>query len=37
MRRILSRNPFSGKIYQEFDFISDKDLNAKIQKSEYGL
>ena len=37
MRKILSKNPFTGKIHQEFDFISNAELDKKIQRAEEGF
>ena len=37
MRRILSKNPFTGKIHQEFDFISNAELEKKIKRAEEGF
>lgn len=31
MRRFLSRNPYTGKILKEYPFISDAELDQKIQ------
>lgn len=36
MRKIISKNPFSGKINGQFDFISNADLDAKINKCHEG-
>lgn len=31
MRKFISKNPFTGKILKEYPFISDADLDKKIQ------
>ena len=36
MRKIVSRNPFSGKLNAEFDFLSTSELDTKIEKAEIG-
>ena len=37
MRKIISRNPYTGEIFKEFDFITNEDLKAKIKKAEQGF
>jgi hypothetical protein len=37
MRRILSRNPFTSQIYQEFDFLTNEQLEAKLAKAQQGF
>lgn len=32
MRRFISRNPYTGKVLREFEFISDTELDKKIEK-----
>jgi succinate-semialdehyde dehydrogenase len=33
MRKFLSRNPFTGKVLKEYDFVTDSELDAKIQRA----
>lgn len=33
MRRFVSRNPYTGKILKEFDFLSNAQLDEKIAKA----
>jgi acyl-CoA reductase-like NAD-dependent aldehyde dehydrogenase len=33
MRKIISKNPFTGKIKDTFEYISEKDLNIKIERA----
>lgn len=37
MKKIISRNPFTGTINREFDHISRKDLDLVIEKAVEGL
>ena len=34
MRRIISKNPFTGEIRKEYDFITKDELDKKILKAE---
>ena len=36
MRKIISRNPFSGKLNAEFDFLRRSELDKKIERAEAG-
>ena len=36
MRKIQSTNPFTGELKQTFDFISNEELSAKIQRASQG-
>jgi len=36
LRKFISRNPFSGKLIKEFDFISQAELEQKLQKVSQG-
>ncbi len=37
MRKILSKNPFTGQIREQFDFITNENLHAKIVKAAEGF
>ena len=34
MRRIISKNPYTGQIRKEYDFITKEELEKKIAKGE---
>jgi hypothetical protein len=34
MRGIISKNPFTGKVRETVNFISNNDLDAKLDRSE---
>jgi acyl-CoA reductase-like NAD-dependent aldehyde dehydrogenase len=33
MRKFVSRNPYTGKILKEFDFLTNSQLDEKISKA----
>ena len=33
MRKIISKNPFTGEVKKTFDFTSDQDLSTMIDRS----
>ena len=33
MRKIISKNPLTGELRQTFDFVTNEELKAKIDKS----
>jgi acyl-CoA reductase-like NAD-dependent aldehyde dehydrogenase len=33
MRKFISRNPYTGKVLKEFDFLTDSQLDAKIERA----
>ena len=37
IRKFISRNPFSGKLIKEFDFVSQSELDQKLQKVAQGF
>ncbi len=37
MSKLVSKNPYNGKIFKEYDTISCKELEAKLQKAEQGF
>ena len=34
MRRILSRNPFTAEVRQEFNYLSNAELGQKLDRAE---
>ena len=37
MRRIISKNPFTGQIRKEYDYLTKQQLEDKIKRSEEGF
>lgn len=37
MRRIISKNPFTGQIRKEYDYLTKQQLEDKIKKAEEGF
>lgn len=37
MRAIISKNPFTGKVRETINFISNQDLDAKLTRAEHAF
>lgn len=37
MRKIISRNPFTGQIRKEYDYLTNQQLEEKIKRAEEGF
>ena len=37
MRRIISKNPFTGQIRKEYDYLTNQQLEEKIKRAEEGF
>jgi acyl-CoA reductase-like NAD-dependent aldehyde dehydrogenase len=37
MRRIISKNPFTGQIRKEYNYLTNQQLEEKIKKAEEGF